>query len=805
MEETHINSYKLDQGNDVYIFSTSIVGNSMRMTIKKSNDINNQKVYRDFNIEQLKQINDIFNFIKEPHQASIYIDKILRNQKVGVTEEGGKIKITFYITIDGITRQIDIPLGELINKNINEPFFQSSGNQFLSLENNSNYQPLNININSNTTQNDIETILKASFGQPNPEENDLNKYFDNFNSNTDTNININSYESNINQYIPNSNLNENNFNINQFLGTSNINTNGNIQYMNNIENPPIITSVENSTNKYISSMNDINSPIISNQQFVHSLESTSNIGINNNNQILHTPYKEQYEENKSIITSTNPNIINNNQYTFSPSHNIVSTPMIHSPNIKNDFPQEVEHAEVRHLNNPLHSPLNTTHVLPIQSTTKILPPIGPFNSLNGLDLHELANINSQKQVNSSPYINMQTFQTTNQEEVHQSIVNSPSQNNIMTNQQNQIISNINNDNNLNINNINIDKNNIVNNDYKTNEEINILRKENMEMKKKLSELKNIKNDSEEVKALRNKLAELEPLKKKISEMEVLRSQLTELNTLRAQIAEYNAIKGQLKEVNNLRTQIKQMNELKAELSEMNSLKKKADELDSLRIKVKELEKIKEQYEEEIKSFKENEQLYLSIKSKQSKEDSKEMTYEEEDQQSTTVKGDIIHDTNELELLTKKINKSNNKLTLNLLYKATADGDKAEAFHAKCDDAKSSIVLVETDKGKRFGGFTTCSWSGDCIDKKDEEAFVFSLDKMKTYDNIPGEDAIGCYPKFGPIFLGCQIRIYDNAFSKGGTTFEGGLNYNTEEDYELTGGDRNFNIKDIEVYEVIKED
>ena len=87
-----------------------------------------------------------------------------------------------------------------------------------------------------------------------------------------------------------------------------------------------------------------------------------------------------------------------------------------------------------------------------------------------------------------------------------------------------------------------------------------------------------------------------------------------------------------------------------------------------------------------------------------------------------------------------------------------------------DEAQSSLVLVETDKGKRFGGFTTCSWEGECIDKKDENAFVFSLDKMMIYENIPGEDAIGCYPKFGPIFLGCQIRIYDNAFSKGGTTF-----------------------------------
>ena len=82
--------------------------------------------------------------------------------------------------------------------------------------------------------------------------------------------------------------------------------------------------------------------------------------------------------------------------------------------------------------------------------------------------------------------------------------------------------------------------------------------------------------------------------------------------------------------------------------------------------------------------------------------------------------------------------------------------------------------------------------------------MFSLDKMKTYDNIPGEEAIGCYPKFGPIFLGCQIRIYDKAFTKGGSTFERGLNFDTEEDYELNGGERTFEVKEIEVYEVIFE-
>ena len=73
--------------------------------------------------------------------------------------------------------------------------------------------------------------------------------------------------------------------------------------------------------------------------------------------------------------------------------------------------------------------------------------------------------------------------------------------------------------------------------------------------------------------------------------------------------------------------------------------------------------------------------------------------------------------------------------------------------------------------------------------------------MLIYDIIPGEDAIGCYPNYGPIFLGCQIRIFDEFFTKGGTTFEKGLNYNTQEDYELTGGLKKFDVKEIEVYSV----
>ena len=54
-------------------------------------------------------------------------------------------------------------------------------------------------------------------------------------------------------------------------------------------------------------------------------------------------------------------------------------------------------------------------------------------------------------------------------------------------------------------------------------------------------------------------------------------------------------------------------------------------------------------------------------------------------------------------------------------------------------------------------------------------------------------------KIWAVFLGCQIRIYDEFFTNGGTTFEKGLNYNTQEDFELTGGMKQFEVNEIEVY------
>jgi hypothetical protein len=161
---------------------------------------------------------------------------------------------------------------------------------------------------------------------------------------------------------------------------------------------------------------------------------------------------------------------------------------------------------------------------------------------------------------------------------------------------------------------------------------------------------------------------------------------------------------------------------------------------------------------------------------------------------------IIHKYAEVDDIVSKIQlKLKAGVKFMLLYSASRDGDKAKTFHSKCDKQKMSLVLVETTKGVRFGGFTTKDWGGKCVKKIDNDAFVFNLDTRKCFDVIKNEFAIGGYPKFGPVFFGCQIRIYDDFFKNGGSTCHRTLNYNTKKDYELNNGEQNYIVKEIEVY------
>ena len=167
-----------------------------------------------------------------------------------------------------------------------------------------------------------------------------------------------------------------------------------------------------------------------------------------------------------------------------------------------------------------------------------------------------------------------------------------------------------------------------------------------------------------------------------------------------------------------------------------------------------------------------------------------------------IEKNIIKHPGELDEISSRIQRTLNKKNIKykIIFRSNIDGDCASTFHEKCDKIRNTLILIKASGNKRFGGFTTETWDGNDINKKDEKSFIFSIDKMKIYDIIPGQNAINCNPDLGPVFLS-QIKLLDKFFTQGGTTSTKGKNYKTLEDFEITDGAEKFGVKEVEVYQI----
>ena len=745
--ESNVNSYKLEQNNKDYILTTSIIDNELKISCENKEDPT--LIYsRTFTIEAFQKIDEIFKIIKTPLDAIKWIDEALKVQKVGIIDEASSFKLKFVITTKGITNQIDIPLnkeGEKASISVKEETKTEIKTDIVEESKEiKKEETIDDNQFSREIGLDPSKVLRHTLHGDKASQilSSIEEEQKNILSQINYNIN-NTYDSFTPQYEENTNMN-----IGTTFDSFPVQEQG---YQITEDNTNIIPTVtSNETNyQYEGTNYDLNQ-----YSNTYVQEDVTNI-VGNTPEIL-TDSTAQYttmDNNYTFPeTSTQYNI---GEYTES------SAQYAESSN---------QYTNTYDFSNNVELPVETGEIQTSSGFDYSKPYIAPADDISG-QLNQFTT----------------TTTTTNYENYDQGTTGENYE---------QYISNA-------TENIpQYSESNYVNAEYNTVETGNI---ETYGVES-TANLENYGVNIAETNIItdNNQTNDIEMLKTKVDELMGFKSQIGELNNFKEKIEQMDLVKTQAEEIKQLKSKI-------AELTSPKKSEEKTDE-ESLKNKIKELEDIKLKHEQEIKDLKlqsakksevkEEKEVKVEIKKEAPKIEKKHVFGEKT--QKYKVKGDIIHNKDEIELITRKINKVNKKITLNLIYKATVDSDKASAFHKKCDSAKSSLVLVETDEGKRFGGFTTSSWSGDCVDKKDEDAFVFSLDKMKVYPNIPDEDAIGCYPKYGPIFLGCQIRIYDNAFTKGGTTFEKGLNFNTQEDYELTDGNREFKVKEIEVYEVVAE-
>ena len=772
--ESNVKSYTLDN----YYIKISIFGNSIKIVCKNSLEPTSEHT-RSFTLEDIRKIDHAFNSIQNLEQIIYLIDVGFKNKMVKVVKVGASIRIVIQVVLHGVPHQVDFPITEKGDFT----FTKSSTNKLITTKTTTQTQYL-----KETGSNEIDPRFSTEIGL------DPSKVArQSINANTAEIIKSIQDQQNINlQNLNKTKIDLDKIPIPPIEQTSKVNLG---TYVPSTEQNYNIQ--ETSTQLNFEEYKTTSTPEITTQdtsaQFNFGEYQATSIP-----EITTQDTSAQFNFGEYQATSSTPEITTQDtsaQFNFGEYQATSTTEMTTQYNVTNNFES-----------NPISVPVETGVAQTTTTTTNTysLPYITPADDLGQTDT-------GYNQVNYGEY---QSTTNTNYDTIN--FANIEIKPNVQDDRLNKLegeTSNLKNEHEQIYNQL-ISLSSQVNSyknllelleKEKASSELSSLRAENAAIKQQLSELKSLRSEASNVTVLRSQLLELEALRRKASEMDSLKGQLNELTALRAKVAELSGLKTQLDELNSLKAQVNQINSIR--MNDLNMLREKVDKLFSskfniennekeiLKQKVDDLEGLNAQYEQEIRSLRQSSKV-------QESEFEKRRHIFQDKTQNITVKGDIIHSIEELELLTRKMNKNNNKITLNLIYKATTDSDKAKAFHEKCDDAQSTLVLIETDKGKRFGGFTTCSWAGDCQEKKDEDAFVFSLNKMQVYENIPSELAIGCYPNFGPIFLGCQIRIYDHAFTNGGTTYEKGLNFNTEEDYELTGGDKSFNVKEIEVYEVI---
>ena len=240
-----------------------------------------------------------------------------------------------------------------------------------------------------------------------------------------------------------------------------------------------------------------------------------------------------------------------------------------------------------------------------------------------------------------------------------------------------------------------------------------------------------------------------------------------------------------------------------------SKKKMAERIQQQNKQIEKLEKKNQKLENDYKN------LYDSIKKNYIVQNQfNNIVYKAPNPKNLSVDSKILKTEEEIDFIKKiikekkfqKLGFNPNNFSLNLIYRATRDGDMGQNFHKLCDGLSPILLLIKTTHNVRFGGYTETYFEGtkEYLGKKDDNAFIFSLDKRKYYEIEKGENAILCYINYGPVFYGknySNIFLKEPFFKKKGSVAPKGDRYKTKEDYEINLGKQYFKPIQIEVFHI----
>ena len=288
------------------------------------------------------------------------------------------------------------------------------------------------------------------------------------------------------------------------------------------------------------------------------------------------------------------------------------------------------------------------------------------------------------------------------------------------------------------------------------------------------------------------------IKLKTKYNEIIKNHDKEINQFNIEIQELKEQNNDLKQkINILLEQVDQLNNLITKNN--NNYKYPLSSMQNLIERIEILEELKEESTKSSKKASDGINMQLNNILIQEKLNIKKL-------RKCFKSSSILTKDTDFNFLLNKLSKFN-PTSYKIIYKSSIDGDNIKNFHSNCDGEENIIIIIETVKGLKFGGFTSVGFDSSGYELRDDNAFLFSIDKQKIYDIIPGNNAIYCNRKFGPIFCAepdssaYSIFIPDNYLKTKSTTTKVCYCYKMEENFELNNGKKEFFVKEMEVFRV----
>eukprot|EP01125_Pyxidicula_operculata_P005477 TRINITY_DN1940_c1_g1_i2.p1 TRINITY_DN1940_c1_g1~~TRINITY_DN1940_c1_g1_i2.p1 ORF type:complete len:394 (-),score=56.74 TRINITY_DN1940_c1_g1_i2:385-1566(-) len=148
----------------------------------------------------------------------------------------------------------------------------------------------------------------------------------------------------------------------------------------------------------------------------------------------------------------------------------------------------------------------------------------------------------------------------------------------------------------------------------------------------------------------------------------------------------------------------------------------------------------------------------------------------------------------------------------LLYKGSRDGFRSGDFHQRCDNYGETLTIIESCEGYIFGGYSAIPWKSDDhivkVNRAENQQFIFTLFNPHQIPptKFEGEDDVDIiyFNSCGPVFGRSDIIISDMCNQASSSiNFPDSFVDTTNIGKSLFTGSHQFNVSDIEVYEVIE--